>query len=245
MSQDPMISVIIPVYNGAGFLPECIACVRRQQYQPVEIIIVDDGSTDNTRAVASSLGEDILYQYQENRGPSAARTTGITMAKGEFIAFLDVDDLWSDDKLIVQAGRLIGDESLDIVLGRIKYLELPGAEKINIKFKDDEQTISFIHLGCALFRKTVFSRIGLFDESLKFAEDHDIFLRAREAALKFVILDQTTLIYRLHDKNITRGQTFSGLGVFNVIKRSLDRRRRANDGAIPELKRWSEYDERK
>ena len=240
-----MISVIIPVYNGAKFLPECVACVRGQKYHPIEIIIADDGSTDNTKAVASSLGEDIIYKYQENRGPSAARNTGIRIAKGKFIAFLDVDDLWSDDKLVVQAGKLMADNSLDIVLGRIKYLDLPGAKKIDIEFESDDRTLSFIHLGCALFKKTVFSRIGMFDESLRYAEDHDLFLRAREGKLKFVILEEIALIYRLHDMNMTRNRTLTGLGIFGALKRSLDRRRQANNGAVPELKRWKEYDEKK
>jgi glycosyltransferase involved in cell wall biosynthesis len=95
------ISVVIPAYNAAAFLPRSIASVRAQTLQPVEVIVVDDGSTDDTTAVAAGLGVRVITRT--NSGPSAARNTGIQMASGDWIALLDADDRWSPEKLERQA----------------------------------------------------------------------------------------------------------------------------------------------
>src|ERR1700721_4618512 len=97
------ISVVIPAYNAAAFLPRSIASVRAQTLQPVEVIVVDDGSTDDTKAVAAGLGGRVITRT--NSGPSAAKNTGIRMASGDWIALLDADDRWSPEKLERQANR--------------------------------------------------------------------------------------------------------------------------------------------
>src|ERR1700682_4446766 len=104
---NPLVSIIIPVYNAAHFLPQAMASIRAQGYDSLEIVVVDDGSTDNCADVAKSLGSDVRYDRQVNRGPSAARNRGLALARGELIAFLDVDDQWPAQKLSVQLGRLL------------------------------------------------------------------------------------------------------------------------------------------
>ena len=102
MTTNVLLSVIMPVYNGAEFLAEAVASIVAQAYQPLEIIVVDDGSTDETATIVQSLGGEIRYLYQFNQGPAAARNAGLALAQGDLIAFLDVDDLWPADKLAQQ-----------------------------------------------------------------------------------------------------------------------------------------------
>ncbi len=93
-NNDFFVSVIIPVYNGDAYLLDAVDSIQRQHYKPLEIIIIDDGSTDSTAEIAADLRGDVRYVYQPNSGPSAARNKGLRMARGEVIGFLDVDDLW-------------------------------------------------------------------------------------------------------------------------------------------------------
>jgi glycosyltransferase involved in cell wall biosynthesis len=238
----PLLSVIIPVYNGAEFLPEAIASIRQQSYHPLEIIIVDDGSTDRTAAVAAKLGEDIYYAYQSNRGPAAARNRGLAMARGDLISFLDVDDLWPPAKLKIQISRLMDDPFVDVVLGRVKFIRLPGAPEINIQFESPDNTLVNAYLGSGVFRKPVFEKVGHFDETLRFSEDQDWFLRARELNVSIVILKQVTLLYRLHKDNMTRNKSTTDLQFIRVLKKSLDRRRQSTKTA-QSLPQFSDFDE--
>ncbi|HEV8417024.1 MAG TPA: glycosyltransferase [Bryobacteraceae bacterium] len=239
---NPLVSVVIPVYNAAHFLPQAIGSVCAQEYESLEIIVVDDGSTDNCADVAKSLGSDVRYDRQVNRGPSAARNRGLDLARGEFTAFLDADDQWPAHKLSVQLGRLLAEPELDLVLGRIQYVALPGGEIPPIQFEGPENTLTHVHLGSGLYRRRAFERIGSFDESIRFCEDVDWFQRAREHGLAMRILRATTLLYRLHAENMTRDRTLPDRLLTQVLKRSLDRRR-AGGGAVPSLAGWLSYDE--
>lgn len=119
MESKPQISVIIPVYNRERYLAETIESVLAQTYRPIEIIVVDDGSTDKTADVARRLSENIRYFYQSNSGCSAARNKGIEIALGSFISFLDSDDLWVEEKLSRQMTVFDSDSDLDMVFGQV------------------------------------------------------------------------------------------------------------------------------
>ncbi len=242
MVKNPLVSVIMPVYNGEHFLREALESVRCQNYESLEIIVVDDGSHDGTADIASSYGNWIRYVHQENAGPAAARNRGLSLAQGELVAFLDVDDLWPEGKLSLQVERLINDPKLDIVLGRIQYVALPGAAPVEIPFETPEKTLIGVHLGCGVYRKSIFDKIGGFDETFRLGEDQDWFLRAREANVSMVILRETTLIYRLHGNNLTRNLSFRKSQFGMAIKKSLERRRKRG---LSTLGRWSDYDEAK
>jgi glycosyltransferase involved in cell wall biosynthesis len=242
--QNPLVSVIIPVYNGEQYLAEAVGSAQSQTYLPVEIIVIDDGSTDATVQVAKQFSSSIRYYYQSNSGAAAARNQGIRIAKGDYFAFLDADDLWPEDKLQVQISRFVKNPELEVVLGRIQYVRLPGAGEIRIQLEQDD-TLAYVHLGSGLYKKTVFDRIGGFDETLHFSEDHDWFLRAREQRVKMTILDQVTLYYRLHQNNMTRdNKRIIDLHMVKALKKSLDRRR-AKDGEVHILPKFYEYDESK
>jgi glycosyltransferase involved in cell wall biosynthesis len=192
--------------------------------------------------VAAGLGAGIRYIYQENAGPSAARNRGITEAKGEIIGLLDADDQWPQGKLDLQVGYLLKNPDLDVVGGRTKYILLPGAEEPRIKLAADG-TVAFILLGSALYRRRVFDQVGLLDETFRYCHDHDWFLRARELQVSLVILEEPTLLYRLHDANITLDRGSDHEEITLVLKKSLDRRRRKAAGEAAPLKLWSDYKE--
>ncbi len=213
--MNPLVSVVIPVFNGERYLRDAVQSVLDQRYAPLEIILVDDGSTDGTATVAQSLPEAVSYLHQTNQGPAAARNRGIEHARGGLIAFADADDLWPPAKLELQLPYLINEPAIEIVMGRIQLLSETGLT---------ESAFS-VNLGCAVIRKSVFDRVGLFDESMRFSEDVDWFMRARESGAAIMTIDTVTLFYRQHEQNMTRGKSTSELNVLKALKRSLDRRR--------------------
>lgn len=225
--MDPLVSVVIPVFNGERFLPEAVQSVLDQQYSPVEIIIVDDGSTDGTATVARSLPETVHYLHQTNQGPAAARNRGIEQAQGSLIAFADADDLWPAGKLELQLPYLINDPAVDIVLGRIQQVLLSetgnGPTQMEPAFS--------VNLGSAVIRKSVFERVGLFDETMRYSEDVDWFMRARESGARILTIEAVTLFYRQHEQNMTRGKSTAELNVLKALKKSLDRRRERTGSA--------------
>jgi glycosyltransferase involved in cell wall biosynthesis len=230
-----LVSVIIPVFNGDRFLREAVESVLAQKHSPLEIIVVDDGSTDGTAEVARSLPETVRYLHQTNQGPAAARNRGIECAQGDLIAFADADDLWPEAKLELQLPYLINDPAIEIVLGRIQPVLLsrigePEAEEFG------EPAFS-VNLGSAIMRKSVFERVGLFDQTMRYSEDVDWFMRVREAGAAIKTIDAVTLFYRQHEENMTRGKSASELNVLKALKRSLDRRREQTGfaSALPAL----------
>jgi glycosyltransferase involved in cell wall biosynthesis len=226
----PLVSVVIPVFNGERFLREAVQSVLDQKYSPVEIIVVDDGSTDGTATVARSL-ETVRYLYQTNQGPAAARNRGIEQAKGSLIAFADADDLWPSGKLELQLPYLISDPEIDIVLGRIQQVLLSETVDGPTQATEFGETGFSVNLGSAVIRTSVFERVGLFDETMRYSEDVDWFMRARESGAAIVTIDAVTLFYRQHDQNMTRGKSTSELNVLKALKKSLDRRRERTGSA--------------
>ena len=124
MADHPTVSVVIPVYNGAPFLASAVASVRAQSVAVAEIVVVDDGSTDATAEVAKGLG--VSYLCQANQGPGAARNRGVTVATGEWIAFLDADDVWVGEKLARQLEYLAGHPEVVLVSGDMAEVDEAG-----------------------------------------------------------------------------------------------------------------------
>lgn len=242
-NQQLSVSVVMPVYNGEKFLESAIHHVKSQNYYPIEIIVIDDGSTDNTAEVAAKFKDSIRYVYQENSGPAAARNQGIKIAKGDAIAFLDVDDLWSEDTLKIKANYLAEHPSVEIVQGLIQQIKIPETpEKNQASFEIVSKPYQFINLGSGIYRKSVFDKIGLLDETLNYAEDYDWFLRAWENNIYKVVLERVTLFYRKHDNNMTEGKQLVELGFVKIFKKHLDRcRKKGKFTRSPELPALPEY----
>lgn len=241
----PFVSVIMPAYNCERFITEAVESVRRQNHRPLEVIIVDDGSTDGTSAQVKNLGKDIRYVHQSNRGPAAARNRGIAMAKGEVIAFLDADDYWPAHKLEIQLARMNKDPEIEVVLGRIQCTGTLTEADRKIRFEGPDNTMINICLGSGVFRKSVFEKVGVFDESLRHFEDHDWFLRAREKDVSMVILENITLHYRRHENSMSRRKRADDPTMIQILKKSLDRRRQDNKGLVALLPRFFDFDDGK
>jgi glycosyltransferase involved in cell wall biosynthesis len=225
MAKAMLISVIIPVYNAAAFLAEAIGSVRAQAYTPLEIIVVDDGSTDQTAVVVQQLGSDIRYVYQENQGPAAARNHGLTLAQGEIIAFLDADDLWTTDKLAQQVPYLLANEETQVVWGNTQVRAYQADETLFPPLPPKWMPV----LGSMICRKGLFTTAGGFDPKLRFGEDIDWLMRLREQQIVIQKSPALALIYRVRPGSMTYDKTLEELGMFDNIRRALQRKRN-NEG---------------
>ncbi len=218
-----LVSVIIPAWNGAAFLAEAIESVKYQRYEKIEILVIDDGSTDETEQVARRFANEIRYIHRPHKGVAAARNRGLDEAQGGIIAFLDVDDLWPPYKLDLQLDAL-RDETLEMVLGSTRFERTVEKAKGPLAKCGLESTFFYYHLSSGLYRRSVFETVGRFDERLDLSEDIDWFLRAREAGVRAKVLRQETTIWREHGGNISVGKSFKDLKLFKIFKKSLERR---------------------
>ncbi len=211
-----MISVLMPVYNGTEFLDEALASVAQQRREDLEVLLVDDGSTDGLAARAGSLPPPICYLRQENRGPAAARNLGLQVAKGDLVAFLDADDRWTPGHL--DRLELVLDEFPDagIAQGRMQQftVEADGTEHRSGPYR-------MPYLGSCLFRRVVFDRCGGFDPKMRFGEDYDLMFRCWERDVVKHHIPQVSLLYRRHPGNMTRGN--DKLAHMVVLKKRLER----------------------
>ena len=238
--KNPKVSVIIPAYNHGRFLREAIQSVLEQTFQDWELIVVDDGSTDETSEVVASFPDPrIRYIYQKNQGNAAARNRGIELARGEFIAFLDADDLWLPMKLEKQVAQL---DSLPPTVGLV-YADLhffnhedgaitgrllqasgqfdPPRGKVFsqiVRRKWGGERGWFIIPTTALIRREVFQRVGLFDESLRRHVDWEMWVRIA-AAYEVDVLNEPLAKYRHHAGNVKRDPlSIYGYGVAARLK---------------------------
>ncbi len=178
--SNALVTVVIPSYNYGHFVVDAVQSALAQTYRPMEVIVVDDGSTDDTRERLRPFTDRIHYVYQENRGLSAARNTGIRLARGEWVALLDADDIWHPEKTDVQ---LRAAQSLDGIglVGSVPVAALP--EKLPPNPRVERLTVRDFLLSSrtgpsgALIRRNCFDVVGLFDESLRSIEDRDMWLR--------------------------------------------------------------------
>ena len=197
MEKNPKVSVVIPTYNSARFIVETLESVFAQTYRDYEVIVVDDGSTDNTKEVLKPYMSRIRYIYKENGGPASARNVGIKNARGEYIAFLDSDDLWLPEKLEKQIRYFEEHPEIGMVFADcIRF----GEEVSNTSRNDTKQLISndmFVNIwwynivptSTVMVKRVCFDKVGLFNESreIEGTEDKEMWLRiARECEVEYL-----------------------------------------------------------
>lgn len=181
----PRVSVIIPTYNYAAFVCQAVDSALAQTHPAEEIIVVDDGSVDDTRTRLDSYGDRIRTIYQSNQGLSAARNTGIRAARGDWVAFLDSDDVWHPRKLEVQGHYLAGHPEVALLAAQAladysgEWPQLPGPEAAQVTAVTLDEIVFRSRFGPSgvVVRKDCFERVGLFDTSLRSAEDRDMWIR--------------------------------------------------------------------
>lgn len=229
--QKPLVSVITPIYNGARHLPHALENIRSCGYDKLEIILVDDASTDDSALCAGGLAassSDIQFiSLPTNAGPAAARNHGLERATGEIIAFLDVDDEWPPGSFLFRLNYLVENPEIEIALGKVQCVRhrLTGTSDGKPQREISEVFVSF-NLGAALYRKNVFEKVGLLNPELRYGEDTDWFMRARELGIGLKILPEVGLIYHIHEGGMTHGKKATEMNMALMLKMSLDRRRR-------------------
>jgi glycosyltransferase involved in cell wall biosynthesis len=208
--KTPLVSVIVPTYNYAEFIGEAIKSVLDQTIQDFEILVIDDGSTDNTKEVVLSFGDKVRYFYQSQQGPAKARNKGIVESKGEYIAFLDADDVWLPSKLEKQVNLFRSNPKLGMVVTDNFLFDDAGIyrEYVNKKgylITGDVVANIFINSGVVtptvMVRREVFDKVGLFEENLYIAEDDNMWIRIA-AEYDVDIVDESLAKIRDH-----RGRT--------------------------------------
>ncbi len=223
----PLVSVIVPVYNGERFLAQTLLSLIEQQYRPLDLIVIDDGSTDGTAEIARSF-PDVRYFHQPNQGVATARNTGLRAARGEYIAFLDADDLWQPNKLSLQVEYHRHHPEIDYSFVKlINFLE-PGIEK-PWWLRDDQLQVGQPDYSpvTMLARRSVFDRVGFFDTSFKVGEDTDWFSRAKDTGIKAAFLPDVCVRRRVHGGNLSYEKPSIRLHVLaKILKASIDRKRR-------------------
>jgi len=235
MNQAVLVSAIIPAYNTQAHITDAIDSVLAQKHRSLELIVIDDGSTDDTALLVACYKNKVKYFLQPHSGAPVARNLGLSHAKGSVIAFLDADDTWSKDKLSLQLGCLKKHPEVDVILGRRQSV-------LSMNTSQGHQTVQVIadnqiamNLGCGLFKKRAFDRVGGFDESLKHTDDWDWYMRAKEQGLVMMTHDDVVQVCRRHDKNMTNDSQQSQHYYLRMLKKSLDRRRSKGDGNRLEL----------
>ena len=213
--QAASVSVVIPAYNCARYVAEAVESVLNQSCRPLEIIVVDDGSKDNTTEILKTFEDRIVYIYQENAGEPAARNTGIRRAQGEFIAFLDADDLWLPDKLNLQMNYFDNHPEVALVYSDMKFFDETGIVHESVKewlkmsppsghIFPQLFTETLFGSGTVIFRKACVDRVGFFDELFLVGSDYEMWLRMARH-FQFGYVDRPLLMYRHHPAMATRG----------------------------------------
>jgi glycosyltransferase involved in cell wall biosynthesis len=205
LQDNPLVSVVIASYNMGVSLPLAVQSVLDQTYTNYEVIIIDDGSTDDTQAGLKPylLDSRVKYFYQENKGQTVAKNKGISETKGHFIAFLDADDIWSPDKLEKQMPCFSLSPSIGVVYSNVGYIDEHGAGIDGWKINFHSGWVSgkllidnFVPFSSVVVRRECFEKVGLFDKRYRMGIDYDLWLRM-SVHYEFYYLDAVTFQYRV------------------------------------------------
>lgn len=233
MIGNDLVSVVIPTYNGGRYIVSTINSALAQTYFPIEVIVVDDGSSDDLVSVLQPVWSRIHYVRQENKGPAAARNHGIRLSKGVYIAFLDHDDIWLPEKIAAHVALMKENPACGLVYSFHRLIDGSGKHidnrapldspsgKVLLDFAFKNRITTF---SATLFRRSVFDVIGFLDESdeLLTADDYDIYLRVLE---KYEVLfaPGSPVYYRIHDGNLVKNYYMNYSATVAVLNRLLNR----------------------
>lgn len=230
----PLVSVIIITYNREKYLPAALQSVFDQDYANCEIILVDDGSTDGTPGLAEALGEQVRYVRMPHRGIPVARNEGLRHAQGEFIAFLDSDDLWEPDKLSFQMRHLYENPACDICFGMLRRFLESGASLppgLRMESVNADQVSMSVCVG--LIRREVFERVGEFDEAFAVGEDTDWMARARDRGCRFDFPEKCLARIRIHDGSSSHRNPAGTGALLKALRASVNRKKQLENPASP------------
>lgn len=227
------VSVVIPVRNTERYLRQAIDSALTQTLPPAEVLVVDDGSSDGSLAVARSFGDRVTVFEGVHGGIGATRNFGVERAAGDFLAFLDADDYWVPEKLAWQIEVLARDHDLDLAFGQVRQFYSP-----DIEVPDEERdrmarsVYEGHHAGTMLVRRESFHRVGPFDPVVRVGEFLDWYARATEASVRTAVVPRVVMFRRIHDQNSVTRHRASQTDYARILKAALDRRR-AREGTPP------------
>ena len=219
-SKKPKVSVVIPTYNRGWVLREAIDSVLAQDYTDYELIVVDDGSTDNTREILDSYGRDIIVLQQPNQGVSAARNRGIAESRAQLVALLDSDDIWLPQKLTRQVAFFKSNP--DALICQTEETWVRNGVRVNPKKRhhkfsgmifEPSLALCLVSPSAVMIRKTLFDTVGLFDESLPACEDYDLWLRVSCRYPVFLIDEPLIIKHGGHEDQLSKA---AGLDKFRI-----------------------------
>jgi len=223
-----LVSVVIPVYNGERFVAEAVESVLAQTYRHVELIVVDDGSTDGSAELLARYPTARVVR-QSNTGCTGARNRGIAESHGELIAFIDQDDIWRPDKLDLQVEALNRSPEAGYSLGHITLFVEPGcpvpAWMGTRGWMVGTQRVGYLP-GTMVVRRGLFESLGTFDERYQIGSDADWLVRARDAQIGVVVVPEVVLDKRIHTGNLS-GHPDGSSDMLGVLAASLKRRHAA------------------
>jgi len=201
----PLVSIIIPVYNGENYLREAIDSVLAQTYTNYELIVVDDGSTDGTASIAQSFGSRLTYVYQENRGAASAFNHGLRLARGECIAWLSHDDVYLPQKLERQIGLLQAQPQIGACFTYYYQINAAGEiiQEMRSAWYPPEQMLRelmrhvFLNFGTVMFRRSCIEEVGYLDEGMGYAQDAQMLIRLQRR-FETALIPEFLLKARVH-----------------------------------------------
>ena len=221
----PLVSVIIPTYNRGWVVKEAIDSVLDQDFSDYELIVVDDGSNDNTREILGAYGKAITVLQQSNRGVSAARNRGIAEAAGRLIAFLDSDDLWLPRKLTTQVKFF--EENADAVINQTQEIWVRNGLRVNPKKRhhkfsgmifERSLALCLVSPSAVMIKKSLFDAVGVFDEQLPACEDYDLWLRV-SCRYPVHLMDTPLIIKRGgHDDQLSKAAGLDKYRIQSLMK---------------------------
>ncbi|MDH3877469.1 MAG: glycosyltransferase [Desulfobacterales bacterium] len=223
--KKPLVSVIIPTYNRGWVVQEAIDSVLDQDFRDYELIVVDDGSDDNTREILGAYGKAITVLQQSNRGVSAARNRGIAEAAGRLIAFLDSDDLWLPRKLTTQVKFFA--ENADAVINQTQEIWIRNGVRVNPKKRhhkfsgmifERSLALCLVSPSAVMIKKCLFDAVGVFDEQLPACEDYDLWLRV-SCRYPVHLMDSPLIIKRGgHDDQLSKAAGLDKYRIQSLMK---------------------------
>jgi glycosyltransferase involved in cell wall biosynthesis len=218
-------SVVIPVYNGADYLAEAVESVLAQYYRPLEVVAIDDGSTDGSAEILARYPQ-VKVITQPNGGCTVARNRGIAATRGEYVAFIDQDDRWRPGKLQLQLSALRARPDAGYALGRLMLFVEPGcpvpAWMGSRGWTLESSRVGYMP-GTMVVRRAAFDELGTFDERFVIGSDADWLVRARDAGMPVVIVHEVVLDKRLHRSNLS-GHPDGSSDMLAILAASLRRR---------------------
>jgi len=224
----PLISTIIPVYNGERYLEATIESALAQSWTPIEIIVIDDASNDGSVDIAKSFAASTTYALQSHAGAGAARNHGVKLARGDYLAFLDADDLWLPNKLDLQMSAFASRPGLDAVFGQVEQFvspDLPHEQAENVHCPAGAAPARLP--GTMLVKTQTFKEVGWFSSELRVGEFVEWYARATELGVEDEIIPEVVLRRRIHGTNSGVLRRDARSDYVRVVKAAIDRRRKS------------------